>query len=251
MRILRALLMGIVTVAALAGSSPDRLRAAEPSPPTTPNGELRVGAVRVRKILFLGNSITLHGPAPNIGWTGNWGMAASVREKDYVHQLLARIAKHAGSEPHTMVRNIADFERNLDKFNVRETLAKELAFAPDVVILAIGENASTPKSNDEKDRFAKALAGLLAELKKNGSPKVLVRSQFWPDDVKDPLLKQACLDAGGTFVDIQALGRDPANSARAERAIEHAGVAGHPGDKGMAAIAEALWVALRTLGEKP
>ena len=57
---------------------------------------------RMGRYLFLGNSITLHGPAENIGWKGNWGMAASSADKDYVHLLLARIglggdgSRHAG-----------------------------------------------------------------------------------------------------------------------------------------------------------
>ena len=32
------------------------------------------GGVRA---VFIGNSITLHSPAPQIGWHYNWGMAAS------------------------------------------------------------------------------------------------------------------------------------------------------------------------------
>ena len=42
-----------------------------------------------KKVLFIGNSITRHGPKPEIGWPNDWGMAASAPEKDYVHQTVA------------------------------------------------------------------------------------------------------------------------------------------------------------------
>jgi alpha-galactosidase len=34
------------------------------------------------KVLFLGNSITKHGPKADIDWKGNWGMAASAEAND-------------------------------------------------------------------------------------------------------------------------------------------------------------------------
>jgi len=216
---------------------------------THPVDELRVGKQRIDKVLFLGNSITLHGPAPKIGWTGNWGMAASGREKDYVHRLLDRITKAAGGEPRVMVRNIADFERGLGAFNIRETLKEELAFEPDVIILAIGENASSPKTDEARTEFSTAFTNLLNELKQHGQPTIIVRSQFWKDAEKDSLMKKASIDAGVRFLDISQLGSEPNNFARAERQIEHAGVAGHPGDKGMQALADALWDALKQAAE--
>jgi lysophospholipase L1-like esterase len=211
--------------------------------------DLRIGKQRVNKVLFLGNSITLHGPAPQIGWTGNWGMAASTRENDFVHRLIAHITKAAGGEPHVMVRNIADFERRLGAFDIRETLKEELAFEPDVIILAIGENATHPKTDEARARFATAFANLLAELKRHGQPAILVRSQFWQNGEKDQLMRKASTDAGVRFLDISKLGFDASNFARAERQIEHAGVAGHPGDKGMQALADALWNSLKKAGE--
>ena len=68
----------------------------------------------------------------------------------------------------------------------------------------------------------------------------MVRSCFWPDDAKDRMLNEAAREAGAIFVDASALGRDPANAARSERSFSHDGVAGHPGDRGMKAIADAI-----------
>ncbi len=206
--------------------------------------ELQIGKLRVGKVLFLGNSITLHGPAPKIGWTGNWGMAATAHEKDYVHLLLDRIAKAAGGKPKVMVKNIADFERGLTDFDLQKGLKEELAFEADLIVIAIGENASSPKTDADKARYTEAFSRLFAELKQHGRPTLIARSQFWADAAKDQILKQTCEDAGVLFVDQSKLGIE-AHYARAERKIEHAGVAGHPGDKGMQAIADSLWSALQ------
>lgn len=212
-------------------------------------GALSIGKLRVGKVLFLGNSITLHGPAPKIGWTGNWGMAASAENKDYVHLLTSQIAKAAGGKPEVKVKNIADFERRLADYKLADELKEELAFEPDVIIVALGENAASPKTDDAKAQFETAFTNLFAELKQHGQPTLFVRSQFWQDADKDRLMQKTCEAAGGTFVDISKLGFEATNYVRAERKIEHAGVAGHPGDKGMQALADALWNAIQKRAE--
>jgi hypothetical protein len=207
--------------------------------------ELKIGKLPVSRILFLGNSITLHGPAPKIGWDGNWGMAATAQEKDFVHLLTAKIAKEAGGQPEIKIKNIADFERQPGTYDVRVGLKDELALQPNVVVIAIGENVAALSTDEAKATFKQAFAGLLQELKKSGSPTIFVRSSFWANPAKDEILQSVCQEAGGIFVDNRKLGADEANYARAERKIEHAGVAAHPGDKGMHAIADALWLELQ------
>jgi hypothetical protein len=63
-------------------------------------------------------------------------------------------------------------------------------------------------------------------------------------------MQKACSGTGVQYVDLGKLDADEANFARSERKIEHAGVAGHPGDRGMQAITEALWNAIRMISEK-
>lgn len=211
------------------------------TPPTQP----KLGTLPVGRILFLGNSITKHGPAPAIGWTGDWGMAASAREKDYVQLLTSHIAKTAGTQPKTMIRNVADFERGYETFDIEKELKGELSFQADLVVIAIGENVSEPSTDESRKKFSEAFSRLLSAVKQHGKPAIFVRSSFWQNPVKDNIMRRASEDAGATYVDISRLGSDKSHMASSERKIEHPGVAGHPGDKGMKAIADEIFATIR------
>lgn len=205
---------------------------------------LHVGSIACGRVLYLGNSITLHGPAEKIGWSGNWGMAASSQATDYVHLLTAKIAAAAGGEPQVRVKNIAAFERTLDQYDIATELKEELAFRPELVIVAIGENVAALKEDADRDRFRTSLDALLKAINAAGARKVFVRSNFWLAPDKDAILRESAKAAGATFVDLGEIGRDPSMMARSERKIDHDGVAAHPGDKGMKGIADALWAAI-------
>lgn len=199
---------------------------------------------RFRKVLFLGNSITRHGPKADIDWTGDWGMAASAAEKDYVHLVVRGLAAQGGAAPEVMVRNIADFERGYAGYDAAARLRDAIGFEADLLVLAIGENVPALKTSADRAGFQAAVASLLAALTSGRGSVVVVRGGFWSDAAKDGALKQACAAAGGIFVDLGALGKDERNYARSERPFKHAGVANHPGDQGMAAIAAAILAAL-------
>ena len=193
-----------------------------------------------RKVLFLGNSITKHGPKADIDWSGNWGMAASAEANDYVHLVTKALTEKAGTAPQVMVKNIADFERAYSGYDIAAKLKEAIEFKADLIILAIGENVPGLKTAEEKTKLQASITTLLSALKGERKPTILVRSCFWANAAKDEALQQACTTVGGIYVNIGSLSKDESNYARSERPYKHAGVANHPGDKGMAAIAAAL-----------
>lgn len=220
-------------------SASGQFHAADTAPP-----KAKIGSLNVSKILFLGNSITLHGPAPEIGWTGNWGMAASAEELDYVHLLTAEVTK-AGGTPKIKVRNIAEFERGYDSYDIEASLKEELSFAPDLVIVAIGENVADLTTSESQVKFAAAFGTLLAAIKERKPQAIFVRSGFWPNPTKDEIMRKGSSAVNATFIDISKLAENESNFARSERVIEHAGVAAHPGDQGMRAISDAIFSAIQ------
>ena len=86
---------------------------------------------------------------------------------------------------------------------------------------------------------------MLKLIKEGSQPLVVVRSCFWANAPKDEALKKACQEIGGTYLDIGHLGKEQKNMARSEREFKHQGVANHPGDRGMQAIADAIIGAVR------
>ena len=91
---------------------------------------------KIKTVLILGNSIVLHSPRAEIGWYGNWGMAASVKDSDFVHLLIRDIHKK-DSTVEVRFRNIADFERNFESYQM--TILDSLR-NPDMLIMKISEN---------------------------------------------------------------------------------------------------------------
>jgi hypothetical protein len=198
-----------------------------------------------QKILFVGNSITKHGPKADIDWHGNWGMAATSLDKDYVHVVTKALAAKQGVTPVIMVKNVADFEGAHIGYDIAGKFVDAAAFKADLVILCIGENVAALKTPEAQAKYQEQVTALLKTLKSNPQAAVIVRSSFWPSEAKDSAMRRACEAVGGTFVDISTLSKDERNYARSERPYKHAGVANHPGDRGMAAIAEEIMKAVK------
>ena len=214
---------------------------------TEVSGQQMFGSLKADRILFLGNSLTLHGPKADIGWAGNWGMAASAQDKDYVHLLTAAIVARTGGrlvlEP-TPVDGTKSAESVLNIANILEReyatyesarIRKQLDWKANIVVLQCGENVP-PKDFDAK-AFHKSLQTLLNDLKESSNPQIFVTGNIlWGNPGLDEIKRKVCEEdpVHRTFVDISAYQSDiPLN-----------GPVGHPSDVGMKLIADTLFVAI-------
>lgn len=190
------------------------------------------------RILFIGNSITRHMPAPNIGWSGDWGMAASCLEKDYVHLLAAKV-KEKAPDAEIKLHNVADFERDYENFDL-SAYADLRDFGADILVMRIGENCETEKA--KRLAFRRHFLRLVDYLNRDGTARVICTTRFWPEPAVDEEIRAAAATLGCKPVELGMLGKDDANKAIG--LFAHEGVAAHPGDAGMAAIAAEIWKVL-------
>ncbi len=227
-----------VSVGAMAEDDATRMGSAMMNPGTALRG-VESAANGEFRVLIYGNSIALHGPKADIGWTNSWGMAASARERDFAHLVVAGLEKKLGRKADLRIRNLAALERNFTTniATVAEIKA-DAAWSPDYVVIAIGENSPSVNAGNQAAyrKFLADIARPFAALKKK--PKVVLRSPFWPNAAKAKCTKEAAEEVGVIYVDAGHLGTKAENKAIG--LFWHTGVANHPGDLGMKRLADLI-----------
>lgn len=186
------------------------------------------------RVVVFGNSITYAPATPTIGWNGNWGMAATVQDSDYVHILTSRL-KSSDQLNELMFKNIAAFENEFDTYNIDANLKAYRDFKPDLLIMRIGENV-TRKA--ESALFEQKYIELLNYFKSaNPNIKILAVGSVWPErEMSDNVLKKH-----SEYISLEEMHTDLSYFAfglYANPAVES-----HPSNKGMRHISDRIWEA--------
>lgn len=193
-----------------------------------------------KRIMFVGNSITLHGKLKEIGWNNDWGMAASSEENDYVH-ILMRKTKEYDSEAAFCICQVAawesDYKNGKEKYPLYE---KARVFNADIIIMRFVENC--PGKDFDGTVFRKEMSDLLDYLNPSGKAKIIMTTGFWHHPGDGEIVAYA-EENGLPVVILGDLGDD--DEMMAKGLFEHSGVAMHPGDLGMKTIALRIFEALK------
>jgi hypothetical protein len=186
------------------------------------------------KILFVGNSITKHAPKADIGWFGDWGMAATSLENDYVHQTMSKIREVRPGSGFAMLQ-VAGYEREFYTLHPSEIYEAAREYRPDVVIMFFGANVN--KEYDTTENPPRTFGEAYEELRNwiDNWKTLFIHSQgFYIRPVLDNEKKNVAEKYGDIFVNIEDI---------RNREDTH-GKFNHPNDLGMALIAERVFSVL-------
>ncbi len=186
-------------------------------------------------VLILGNSITKTIPIPTIGWYGNWGMAASEKEKDYVHILKSRMDNYSDSID-MKVFSISWFERKYWDKTEEGNLSSFINIKPDILIINIGENIKEELvfKNNFKSHFSNFIDTIIDK-----ETEILLVNSFWFKKNFNKVLKNISLEFQYPYIDISELEKNSANMAF--KYYFDKGVGSHPSDLGMKEIADEIF----------
>lgn len=198
---------------------------------------LSVIAGEVKEVVIIGNSIRQHGKAPQIGWNYDWGMAATSQDKDYVHVLYKKICDKLAKTQKTAPKLSLPggvVEKDFSKWDPSVTKTA------DIIIIQLGDNFRNPLT---EEKLQKPYEAMIKDLKGDRNPVIICVSN-WGGGKMSELISEAAKNQGAMFVPLGKLADDPLNKAKSEGHFSHGGVNWHPGDRGMEAIAGAIWAVL-------
>jgi hypothetical protein len=210
------------------------------------NGNMSVAPVFPENALFLGNSLLL-------GFK-EYGMAASMAGRDYFNLVGNAIRKvkpeyvanRLQANPWEGCTTVEAQDKYLNN-TVKPMLGNDL----ELVVVQLGDNVNT---DDRKAVFAEGAKNLLKFIRIN-CPKARVAwvGAWYSDAEKQAVMKNSCELTGSVFVNIwdlntienqSVVGNTYTMSDGTVNVIADAGVASHPSDDGMKAIANRILYAL-------
>jgi len=197
-----------------------------------------------KNIIHFGNSICKH-PIVTDVWWGEWGMAATVKENDYVHKFLSMI-KVKNPNATSDALNIAPWETNYATFN-KSTLDSYLV-GKDLVILRLGENVTYYP--DFQNQYKKLIQYIQS---KAPNATIILGGQFWTNATKEIAMQNAANELKLPFISLnhldsatykQSVNNIVYGDDNLTHIISNTGVADHPNDLGHLEIAKSLFSAI-------
>ena len=201
------------------------------------------GDMAYKNVIHLGNSITRH-PITSFWW-GDWGMAATIRENDYVHRFLAMLQLRNPTAI-SGAFHISAWETNYVTFD--KTTLDPYLVGRDLVVLRLGENVTYYA--DFQNQY-KILVQYIQSKVPNAT--IILGGQFWTNAQKETAMQNVAVELGLPFVSVkhldsatykQTMGAMVYGDDLAWHAIDNGGVAIHPNDLGMLEIAKSLFSAI-------
>lgn len=185
---------------------------------------------------MIGNSITFRTPQmEGLGWAGMWGVAATAADKDWVHQVWAGIAARQGNVPDMRIISVTTPEIPAEVVN------QIRAYRPDMLIVQWGEVGSWDASQEWWDEQYIPLGDAAIDI---GAHAIVIG--VWGNESGDPRnerIAATALASGMTFVQISDL-HTTETEATMDSVCTSVDVCWHPGNRGMALIAERILEAI-------
>lgn len=205
------------------------------------NGVLNAVPVIPNKILFIGNSL--------LNGHGSFGMSALNSKNDYYYHVMQHLKQF---NPDVVSKKIpgSPWEGSEEKSKATEWITKNIHTQDsdyDMVIVQLGDNVNTEAKNEV---FKTSCKELLQAIRKHmPKARVVWAGAWYSNTTKQEIMAKACEETGCKFINIRDLnttenqGRIGDTITRDDGStftVTSSGVASHPGNKGMKAIADRL-----------